>query len=61
MDEQEMRKKIAYLEFVNDQLISEMEEIDEMMRCIGFADGLDTVKETAWNLYERYSEESTEE
>ena len=61
MDEQEMRKKIAYLEFVNDQLISEMEEIDEMMRFIGFADGLDTVKETAWNLYERYSEESAEE
>ena len=53
MDDQEMRKKIAYLEFVNDQLISEMEEIDEMMRFIGFSDGLDTVKETAWHLFEQ--------
>jgi hypothetical protein len=52
MDDQEMRRKIAYLEFVNDQLISEMEEIDDMMRYIGFADGLDTVKETAWSLYQ---------
>ena len=52
-----MRRKIAYLEFVNDQLISEMEEIDEMMRFIGFADGLETVKETAWNLYESDQEE----
>lgn len=52
MDDQEMRKKIAYLEFVNDQLISEMEEIDDMMRYIGFVDGLETVKETAWSLYQ---------
>ena len=52
MDDQEMRRKIAYLEFVNDQLISEMEEIDDMMRYIGFADGLETVKETAWSLYQ---------
>lgn len=57
MDDQEMRRKIAYLEFVNDQLVSEMGEIDEMMRFIGFADGLETVKETAWNLYESEHEE----
>lgn len=57
MDDSEMRRKIAYLEFVNDQLISEMEEIDDMMRFIGFAEGLETVKETAWNLYESDQEE----
>lgn len=58
MDDKEMRRKIAYLEFVNDQLISEMEDIDEMMRSIGFADGLETVKETAWNLYESDQDEA---
>lgn len=57
MGEQEMRRKIAYLESVNDQLISELESLDEMMRLIGFADGLGTVKETAKGLYDIEPEE----
>ncbi len=52
MNELEIRRKIAYLEFANDQIASEIEEIDEMMKVLGFTYGLETVKETAWNLYE---------
>ena len=59
MDEKEMRRKIAYLEFANDQLVAEMQEMDEIMRLVGFTNGLDTVKETAWHLY--YEENESEE
>lgn len=47
MDVKEFEKKIAYLEFVNDQLLSEIHYIDELLRQVGFADGLSSVKNAA--------------
>lgn len=52
MNEQELLKKIAYLEFVNDQLNAELHELDGLMRKVGFQNGLETVKATAIELYE---------
>jgi len=47
MDERELRKRIAYLEFVNDQLVSEIRYVDELLRLVGFSNGLETVKVAA--------------
>lgn len=40
-------KRIAYLEFVNDQLISEIHYVDKLLRLIGFPEGLETIKSAA--------------
>jgi hypothetical protein len=44
MDLIQLQKKIAYLEFVNDQLESEIHYLDALFREIGFEDGLNTIK-----------------
>ena len=51
--EEELLKKLAELEFANDQLVSELGYLDNLMRSIGFTDGLATVKATARELLER--------
>jgi hypothetical protein len=45
-------KKIAYLEFVNDQLISEIQYVDRLLRLIGFPEGLETIKSAAQEVME---------
>lgn len=45
-------KKIAYLEFVNDQLISEIHYVDRLLRLIGFPEGLETIKSAAQDVIE---------
>jgi len=50
MTEDELLERIAQLEFQNDQLISEMQYIDTLLRKIGFANGLQSVKEAAREL-----------
>lgn len=47
MQNHELEKKVAYLEFVNDQLMSEIYYIDQLLRLIGFAGGLETIKNAA--------------
>jgi hypothetical protein len=47
MKQQELMDKIAILESVNDQLISELGYVDDLMRQVGFSNGLQTVKATA--------------
>ena len=42
-----LEKKIAYLEFVNDQLSSEIHYVDQLLRIIGFTNGLETIKSAA--------------
>lgn len=46
-------EKLAYLEFVNDQLSSELHYVDKLLRAVGFADGLSTVKSAAQELCEQ--------
>lgn len=47
MSTAELFNKIAQLESVNDHLYTEIEYMDQLMRLIGFKDGLLTVKATA--------------
>jgi hypothetical protein len=47
-----LEKKIAYLEFVNDQLMSEILYVDRLLRLIGFPDGLQTIKSAAQEVIE---------
>jgi hypothetical protein len=53
MEHKELMKKLAELEFANDQLLSEIAYLDELMKSIGFADGLATVKATARELLQQ--------
>lgn len=50
MTKAQLLKKIAYLEFVNDQLSTEVGYIDHLMRLIGFSEGLETVKGAAQDI-----------
>ena len=45
-------KKIAYLEFVNDQLATEIQYIDRLLQLIGFPGGLETIKSAAQEVIE---------
>ncbi len=45
-------QKIAHLEFVNDQLISEIHYVDRLLKIIGFPDGLETIKDAAQEVIE---------
>jgi hypothetical protein len=53
-----LEKKIAYLEFINDQLTSEIHYVDRLLRLIGFPEGLETIKSAAEEVIEE--EDSTE-
>lgn len=52
MDEQAMQERIANLEFQNDQLTAELEYIDQLLKSVGFTDGLASVKAAALELAE---------
>lgn len=47
----DLAKKVAYLESLNDHLLTELGYVDHLMRLVGFAGGLETVKLTARELY----------
>lgn len=52
MTKQELERKVAGLESINDQLITELSYIDRLMKDIGFNDGLETIKATAKEIQE---------
>lgn len=43
----ELFRKMAALESMNDQLLTELAYVDRLMRLIGFTEGLSSVKQTA--------------
>jgi hypothetical protein len=49
----ELLKKIAYLESINDQLVTEVSYVDQLMRLIGFSAGLAGVKATAQEIVDK--------
>lgn len=62
MTKQQMLKKIAILESINDQLTTEVSYIDQLMRLVGFAGGIETIKATAKEIIEKgLNEVETEE
>lgn len=60
MTKAELEKKIARLESINDQLMSEVKYVDHLMRLIGFTEGLATVKATAAEMIENGESEDSE-
>lgn len=61
MTKTQLLKKIAVLESINDQLSTEVEYVDQLMRMLGFAEGLLTVKSTANEILENgYLQEEEE-
>lgn len=50
MTKAQLRQKIAFLESLNDQLSTEVTYVDQLMRLIGFAGGLEMVKAVAAEL-----------
>lgn len=46
-----LEKKLAKLESIHDQLISELGYIDHLMHLVGFAGGLKALKATAQELH----------
>lgn len=52
LNKAQLLKKIARLESINDHLNSEVKYVDQLMRLIGFTEGLQTVKATAKELLE---------
>lgn len=56
MDNKSLEKKLAYMEFVNDQLASELRYVDNLLRVIGFPEGLDTIKSAAEEVIEEEEE-----
>lgn len=52
MTKTQLLKKIAVLESINDQLATEVAYVDQLMRMLGFSEGLLTVKSTAQEILE---------
>ena len=61
MTKAQLLKKIAVLESVNDQLSTEVTYIDHLMRMVGFAEGLVTVKATAHEILDKGLQETDDE
>jgi len=46
----QLQRRIAQLEFEQDQLVTELQYIDSLLRDIGFNQGLESIKNTAEEL-----------
>jgi len=61
MTEQQLLKKIAKLETVNDQLTAELHYLEKLTRSLGFAEGLKTLKAAAVDMLEEEQENENRE
>lgn len=52
MNEKEIIKRIAQLEFIHDQLSAEIMNLDRLLRSVGFPDGIRSAKEVAREIIE---------
>jgi len=50
MQYQQLVKRVAQLESLNDQLLSELQFLDEIARELGFAEGIKSLKSAAKEL-----------
>lgn len=58
MDKELLLKKIAELETLNDQVITELRYLDTLLREAGFENGISTLKAAAQELIEEDRNES---
>jgi hypothetical protein len=52
MNKTQLQQKIARLEFVHDQLETELTYVDGLLKSVGFPHGLESAKEVAIELLE---------
>lgn len=52
MNKEQLLKRVSELESMNDQLLAEIRYLDELLREVGFEDGLKTLKFAAKELIE---------
>ena len=52
MSDSKLIQRITELEFINDQLMSELIYIDDLLKAIGFPEGIETAKQAAKELKE---------
>jgi len=60
MDQQQLKREIARLESINDQLQTEISYIDDLLRLSGFSRGIESLKEVAREMIEHPDYESDE-
>ena len=53
MEQEKMQKRISELESMNDQLLTEIRYLDQLLRQVGFEEGLKTLKFAANELIEQ--------
>jgi hypothetical protein len=61
LEKETLLKRISELEFMNDQLLSEIRYLDGLMREIGFEEGLKTLKVAANEILEQDKGDLTED
>ena len=61
MTKEQMLKKISELESINDQLQAEIRYLDQILREVGFEEGLKTLKYAAQELIEQNEHKEDEE
>lgn len=49
-DAKQLQSKLARLESANDHLSTEMNRVNELLKKVGFQDGLDTLKQAVYDL-----------
>lgn len=57
----ELMRQQAILESLNDQLVTELSYVDQLMRMVGFSGGIETLKVTAKELIEMEEREEEKE
>lgn len=50
MNEKELKKYLSRLESQNDHLVTQIQNIDQLLRKVGFEDGLESLKNAASEL-----------
>jgi hypothetical protein len=58
MTKKDLLKKIAQMEFYIDQLETEVENVDDLLKTIGFTDGLASIKRAALELLQKQEKEN---
>ena len=53
MNHDQMLKRISELESINDQLLTEIRYLDQLLKQVGFEEGLKTLKTAAKELIEQ--------
>lgn len=61
MTREQMLKRISELESINDQLLTEIRYLDQLLREVGFEDGLKTLKSAAREMIEQDKKTDVEE